>query len=176
MRMDGPNIVLTGFMATGKTTIGKLIARHLGYKFIDTDELIVQRAGMSVAGIFQKKGEPVFRKMESDLAAELSKKQGLVISTGGGMMMDQANASVLSATGQVFCLAATPEEIFDRVSKDTDVKRPLLDAPDPLQEIIKLLKQRESGYRKFTQIDTSGKSPDQTALQIIDMIKENPDF
>lgn len=174
--MIEPNIVLTGFMATGKTTVGKLLAKHLNYEFVDTDELIVHRAGMSVADLFQEKGEEVFRKMESDIARELGDKEGLVISTGGRMMLDPQNAAALSRKGQVFCLVATPEEIFDRVSKDTHAKRPLLETADPMQQVTELLRQREEGYGKFSQMRTSAKTPDEVTSNLIGIIRANPDL
>ena len=169
--MAEPNIVLTGFMATGKSTVGKLLAEHLGYDFVDTDELIVERAGMAVTDIFQKKGEDFFRKMESVLANELAQKEGLVISTGGGMMLDPANAFALSQTGQIFCLVATPEEIFNRVSRDGKAKRPLLESPDPMTQLTQLLEQREKGYQKFFQIKTSAKTPDEVTSNLIGIIR-----
>lgn len=174
--MIEPNIILTGFMATGKTTIGKLLAKHLGYKFVDTDELIIQRAGMPVADIFRQKGEAVFRKMESELAKELSGKEGLVISTGGRMMLDPDNAAILNLKGQVFCLAATPEEIFDRISKDKHAKRPLLETSNPMQQVVELLKQREEGYGKFPQMRTSAKTPDEVTTNLVGIIRANPDL
>lgn len=174
--MAQPNIILTGFMATGKTTVGKLLARHLDYTFVDTDELIVQRAGMSVADIFRKKGEDAFRKMESDMAKELGDREGLVISTGGRMMLDPANAKALSLKGQVFCLVATPEEIVSRVSKDRHVKRPLLETEDPMQKVVGLLKQREEGYGKFSQMRTSSKTPHEVTSSLVGIIRANPDL
>ncbi len=174
--MAEPNIVLTGFMATGKTTVGKLLAKHLNYQFVDTDDMIVQRAGMTVAEIFSTKGEPAFRTMESDLAKELAQKTGLVISTGGGMMLDPANASVLSTTGQIFCLVATPEEIFDRVSKDTRAKRPLLESDDPMKQVTQLLAQREQTYGQFSQMRTSAKTPDEITSNLVGIIRANPDL
>ena len=75
VKMSRPNIILTGFMATGKSTVGRLLARHLGYEFIDTDSLIVERSGMSVADIFSEKGEAAFREMESEIALELGQKE-----------------------------------------------------------------------------------------------------
>ncbi|WP_022665789.1 3-dehydroquinate synthase [Desulfospira joergensenii] len=174
--MTEPNIILTGFMATGKTTVGKLLAKHLGYSFVDTDQLIVERSGMPVAEIFEKKGEPAFRKMESDLAEELGSKEGLVVSTGGGMMLDPQNASALSRKGQIFCLVATPEEIFDRVSRDTHAKRPLLETADPMLQVTELLKQREKGYGQFSQMRTSAKTPDEITSNLIGIIRANPDL
>lgn len=172
--MPRPNIVLTGFMATGKTTIGKLIAKRLGYAFVDTDELIEKRAGMTVTDIFHEKGEVAFRRMESELARELGGKDGMVISTGGRLMLDPANAEALSRRGRVFCLVATPEEILDRVSKDKHAKRPLLDSPDPLHQIVALMEMREKGYSRFPQIVTSGKSPQELARIIMGMFQAGP--
>jgi shikimate kinase len=141
--MSRENIILTGFMATGKTTVGKLLAERLGYEFVDTDQLIVERSGMRVEEIFQVKGEAAFRKMEADLARELGDREGVVVSTGGRLMLNPSNAEALSRRGRVFCLVATPEEIHDRVTQDKDVKRPLLETHDPLQRIVELLQQRE---------------------------------
>ncbi len=174
--MIKPNIVLTGFMATGKTTVGKLLAKNLNYEFVDTDDVIVRRAGMTVVEIFEKMGEEAFRKMEADLASELGKKQGLVISTGGGMMLDPKVSSALSETGQVFCLVATPEEIFDRVSKDNHAKRPLLGTPDPMRQVTQLLRQREAEYKNFSQMRTSAKTPDEVTSNLIGIIRANPDL
>ena len=110
--MDRPNIVLTGFMGTGKTTVGKKIAQQLAYDFVDTDELIQERAGKTVPEIFQEMGEVAFREMEAAVARELAGRQGIVISTGGRLMLDPDNAAALSSTGRVFCLVATPEDIL----------------------------------------------------------------
>ena len=174
--MSRQNIILTGFMATGKTTVGKLLAEQLGYEFVDTDELIVQRSGMTVAQIFREKGEAAFRKMESELARELGGKEGMVVSTGGRLMLDPSNAAALSRRGRVFCLVATPEEIQDRVSKDKGVKRPLLEAPDPLQRIVGLLQQREDDYGRFPQMVTSEKTPDEVTLNLMGIFQANPDL
>ena len=84
--MSKPNIILTGFMATGKTTVGKRLAEQLDYDFVDTDELIVERSGQTVAEIFRQKGEAAFRRMESEISQELGGKEGLVVSTGGRLM------------------------------------------------------------------------------------------
>ena len=121
-----PNIVLTGFMGTGKTTAGRLLAERLGMEFVDTDELLEERHG-PIAEIFETRGEAAFRELEHALAEELSDRRGVVISTGGRMMLDADNVTALSRTGRVFCLVATPDEIFDRVSSDADrTARPLL--------------------------------------------------
>ncbi len=96
--MTKQNIILTGFMGTGKSTVGKMLAKKLGYSFIDTDETIMSRCGITIAEIFKSQGEAAFRKMERSLALELSNQEGLVISTGGGMLLDSVNAELLEGT------------------------------------------------------------------------------
>lgn len=155
-----PNIVLTGFMATGKTTIGRLLAGQLGYEFVDTDHLIEDRCGQTIAEIFREKGETVFRAMEADIARELGDKEGLVIATGGGLVLYPANVAALRSPGRIFCLLATPEAILDRVSRDASV-RPLLEGPNPMERIMGLMKDREKTYMHFTQVETTGKTPDE---------------
>src|SRR5512143_2336464 len=96
------NIVLTGFMGTGKTTVGRLLAAQLGYEFVDTDVLIEARLGRPISQVFAELGEAAFRQMEADLAQELANREGLVISTGGRLMLDPANVAALSRQGRVF--------------------------------------------------------------------------
>lgn len=171
MQNDGKkNIILTGFMATGKTSVGRTLASHLGYDFVDTDQLIESRIGMTIAELFQEKGEEAFRKMEADLARELADKNGLVIATGGRFMLDGDNAAVLGKTGRVFCLVATPEEILKRAESDSNV-RPLLQVPDPLEHMVELLQQRKKGYEQFPQVVTSGKSPEEITEDIAGILQ-----
>ncbi len=174
--MTRMNIILTGFMGSGKTTVGKLLARELGYDFIDTDHLIEQRCGMTVQELFNTKGEETFRAMESGIAQELAARQGLVVSTGGKLMLDTANARALSTSGQVFCLVASAEETLKRVSVDKGAKRPLLDAINPMDRIIELLKERQAGYSMFCQIVTTGKSPEEVAKNLLEIFQENHDL
>ena len=171
--MSKPNIILTGFMGTGKTTVGRILAGRLGYRFVDTDTLIETRCGQSIAEIFEESGEAVFRQMEATLAQELGALQGLVIATGGGMMLDAHNADVLTAKGRAFCLVAPPEEIIRRLANDDTVRRPLLEVQDPEQRVRALLAQREAGYRRFMQIDTSGKRPHEIVEHLVDMLEED---
>jgi 3-dehydroquinate synthase len=173
--MDRPNIVLTGFMGTGKTTVGKKIAQQLAYDFVDTDELIQERAGKTVPEIFQEMGEVAFREMEASVARELAGRQGIVISTGGRLMLDPDNAAALSSTGRVFCLVATPEEILDRVTKDMATERPLLAVPNPMERIVELMQQRQEDYGKFPQMVTSEKSPDAVTKNLVGIFQANPD-
>lgn len=168
--MTADNIILTGFMGCGKTTVGKLLSVDLNYIFIDTDQLIEANSGLTITEIFAQKGEESFRKDERKAASRLAKNRGQVISTGGGLMLDPENLATLGANGRVFCLVATPEEILRRISKSTEAKRPLLDSADPLQAIIELVAKRTEGYRKFEQIDTSGKSPREVADAILHLL------
>ena len=174
--MKKPNIILTGFMATGKTTVGRLLAEELGYEFVDTDELIEARSGQSVAEIFHHKGEAAFRDMEADLARELADKQGRVISTGGRMMLDPENAAALSKSGRVFCLVATAEEILQRVAEDTHHRRPLLEVPNPIERIVELLEQREADYGRFPQMVTSDKIPEEVTKILSGLYQASPDL
>ena len=161
------NIVLTGFMGTGKSTVGRALARELGYEFIDTDAMIVQRHG-TIAEIFARGGEGAFRQLERDTAVELAERSGCVISTGGRFMLDELNAAALVPTSDVFALLAEPEEIARRVLNDGIASRPLLsDAEDPVQRIKDLVEQRRAGYAKFATVSTDGRSPDDIAAEIL---------
>jgi shikimate kinase len=169
--MTKPNIIITGFMGTGKTTVGKLLATQLGYDFVDTDELIVARSGQTVEEIFQDKGEEAFREMEAIVAMELGGKEGLVISTGGRTMLDPTNAAALSKRGRIFCLVATPEEIMEHLARAPEVRRPLLDGSNPMARIVEIMREREEGYARFPQLVTSGKSPEELTNLLLKIIQ-----
>ena len=156
--MPQTNIILTGFMGTGKTTLGQLLAEKIGYQFVDTDALIEAQIGQTIAELFQTKGEAAFRKLESELVVKLARQQGLVIATGGGLVLDPKNVTTLSKSGKIICLIASPEEILTRVSKQQSV-RPLLQEKDPQSKIIELLQQRDAVYQQFPQLSTSKCSP-----------------
>ena len=164
------NIVLTGFMATGKTTVGKLVAAHLKRAFVDTDALIEKRQGLSIPEIFAKFGESAFRQMERDIALELSKRKNLVISTGGRLLLDPTNKIALSENGLIFCLVASPEVILARLQNDGDSNRPLLNVPNPQKQILELLREREKGYQNFVHISTDDKQPSEVVDKILQHI------
>ncbi|MFW2365773.1 MAG: shikimate kinase [Desulforhopalus sp.] len=166
--MARPNIILTGFMGCGKTTVGKLLANKLDYRFIDTDQEIEHRTGMSIPEIFSTWGEDRFRTLEHEISLELAGRREHVISTGGRLMLDPDNVAALSSSGDIFCLAASAEDILKRVSRDGDKgKRPLLNSPDPLDRINTLIREREEGYKKFTQISTSDRTPQQVTALVL---------
>jgi len=171
---DKTNIVLTGFMGTGKTTAGRLVAEKLGLDFVDTDAIIESRHG-PIPEIFRAQGEAGFRAIERALARELADRHGLVISTGGRMMLDAENVASLGHRGHIICLVATPEEILRRVSADGPLAdRPMLSGSDPRQRIVELLTERGPGYGHFPQLVTSGLSPEAVARELIDLVSSDP--
>jgi shikimate kinase / 3-dehydroquinate synthase len=172
-KSDKKNIVLTGFMGTGKTTVGKLLAQHLDREFIDTDELIQSRYGQSIPEIFLQLGEAAFRRMEAELVQELAIREELVISTGGRLMLDPTNVTALSRNGRVFCLVATPEEILTRIKNDKGHPRPLLEVPNPGERIVELLQQREKGYLRFLQVMTNDKQPSDVIRALLDLVQDD---
>jgi shikimate kinase len=162
------NIVLVGFMGSGKTTVGKLIADATGMPLLDMDSIIEARAGRTINEIFADDGEAHFRALERALVQELAATEGNIISTGGGIVLNGQNISDFEETGLVVCLLADAETVLDRVKHDSS--RPLL-AGDKESKIIALLESRKTLYEAIThKIDTSGRpSPAPTAQEIIDL-------
>ena len=165
------NVILTGFMGTGKTTVGRLLAEKLEFEFVDTDVLIEDRAGKTVAEIFVEDGERTFRQMERDAARDLGEQVGQVIATGGRMMLDPENITSLAPTGSIFCLTASPDEILKRVMSDTaGMERPLLKGDDPKGRIKELLAERQEKYGRFEQIETEALKPQEICDQIVERV------
>lgn len=164
------NIVLTGFMGTGKTEVGKLVAQKLGYKLIDVDSEIEKEKKMKITEIFKEYGEPEFRKIESDVIRRLSDRDNAIISAGGGAVLRQENMNNFRKKGVIVCLTASPETILKRTSNDST--RPLLQVDDPMKKIKELLEFRKPYYEKADiMIDTEGKTPLQVAEEIIEKVK-----
>jgi shikimate kinase len=160
------NLALVGFMGTGKTATGRLVAEHLHFEFLDTDELIQGRTGRSIAEIFATQGEAAFRELERDLVGELAGRIRTVIATGGGLPANPANLAGLKTHALVVCLWASPEKIWERVRNQSH--RPLLHDPDPQRKIRELLKLREPFYRQAdVLINTDQRSAREVALQIV---------
>src|SRR3990170_5346162 len=149
------NIILTGFMGSGKTEVGKRLAKRLGYTFIDTDLLIEEKTGKSISEIFSRDGELFFRDIETLILKELTGINKYVISTGGGIVTREENILHLRKIGFIIWLKASPETIFKRVN--TETHRPLLKVDNPLEQIKKLMSQREQSYSEADlTIDTDG--------------------
>ncbi len=140
------NLALAGFMGVGKSTVGRLVAEHLGFEFLDTDERIEREAGRSIRDIFADHGEAVFRGMEKSLVHSLADRDHLVISTGGASIVDPANLTSLQQLALLVCLWASAETIYERVRHMTH--RPLLQTPDPQAKIRELRAAREPFYRQ----------------------------
>lgn len=163
------NIVITGFMGTGKTTVGREVARRLECPFVDMDTEIEARVGKSIPRIFAEDGEETFRHQEAVLCAELSAQQGLVIATGGGALIDPANRALMMESGNVVCLTCDVDEILRRVSGNPD--RPLLEVTAPRAEIERLLETRHEAYAAIPwQIDTTGLSVEEVAARVIEIV------
>ncbi|OGS24353.1 MAG: hypothetical protein A2297_02935 [Elusimicrobia bacterium RIFOXYB2_FULL_48_7] len=159
------NIVLTGFMGTGKSSVGKKLADLLGWQYFDTDEMIEHDTRTTIADIFDKRGEPFFRNEETRAARSISKKNNCVIATGGGIVLKKENMEIFEKTSLIVNLSASPEVIFERTKNDTT--RPLLNKPDPMQEIIKLLEARKPYYvRCNISINTDNLSVDEVVEKI----------
>ena len=160
------NIVLVGFMGTGKTRIGQDVAKRLGLEFVDMDDCIVKRAGKPIPEIFADDGEAHFRTIERQVVMNLAGESGRVIATGGGVVLNPDNIRDYSEGGLVICLSATPEVILARVEHDTN--RPLLYADDKMAKIQALLGSRQALYDAIPiQIDTSALTADEVADRII---------
>ena len=160
------NIALIGFMGTGKSTVGQMLAAALHFAFLDTDHTIEARAGKSISDIFAQDGEPAFREWEQRLVRELVQRKKTVISTGGGFGANEANLASLKSHALVVCLWGSPEKIWERVRNQTH--RPLLNEPNPLAKIRSLLAAREPFYRQAdVLLNTELRSVREVTQQII---------
>ncbi|HZP81941.1 MAG TPA: shikimate kinase [Chthonomonadaceae bacterium] len=162
------NLVLIGFMGTGKTTVGRLCAARLGYRFCDSDAVIEARTGGSIARFFEQHGEAAFRQMEREVIRELAATPGLVIATGGGAALNPENVADLRAGGRVVLLTASPEVLLKRVGDARS--RPLLaDAADPRARIATLLADRLPHYERAAhhRVNTTDRRPQEIAAEIV---------
>jgi shikimate kinase len=158
-------VTLIGLLGAGKSTIGKLLAKKLQRKFVDSDHVIEARTGVSVREIFEVEGEAGFREREQAVVCELVREPGIVLATGGGCILREATRAQLREHSTVIYLLATPEEVFRRVGHDRS--RPLLNTPDPLAKLRELFEIRDPLYREIAHYiaETHGRSPQ--ALQMI---------
>jgi len=167
--MTKNSIALIGFMATGKTAVGKTLANHLGnpYRFIETDQIIIEDAGKSIPEIFAEDGEIVFREYEISACKKASNYNNVIISCGGGIVLNKINIDYLKQNSHIVLLEATIEEIYKRIMNNGKETRPVVDKEDPKAEIERVLTFRKPFYQAASEviIETTGK-------KIKDIVKE----
>lgn len=173
--MTKNSIALIGFMATGKTAVGKALAVHLGnnYRFIETDQIIIEDAGKSIPKIFSEDGEIRFREYEIAACKKASTYENVIISCGGGIVLNKINIDYLKRNSHIVLLQATSEEIYKRAMKDGKDTRPVIDKDDPMAEIERVLNFREPFYEAAAEIviETTGKRIEKIIKEIISKTK-----
>ncbi len=164
------NIVITGFMGTGKSVVAKELARKLKMEFIDMDQIIEERQELTISDIFARYGENYFREQENKLVKELSQKENMVIATGGGTLISSDNNRILSQKGKIICLYADSQTIYNRVKRKNN--RPLLKGENVLSEINRLLEERKRIYNNIKwKIDTTNLNIQEVTDKIIALLK-----
>jgi shikimate kinase len=166
------NIILIGFMGVGKTEVGKLLAKKLGYTYIDTDSKIEAAQKRTINEIFASDGEGYFRDMETDFLKSIQNMKKHVISTGGGMILRPENIKLMERLGTVVLLWADPQTVYDRVKNAGN--RPLLNVPDPMAKIDEILAFRTPIYKGAAEleIDTSKLSVEDACTKILEYVKK----
>ncbi|HTY62939.1 MAG TPA: shikimate kinase [Acidobacteriota bacterium] len=171
MGVEQRNVYLCGFMATGKSSVGRRLAAALHCEFLDMDALIEAEAGMSISEIFSSQGEPAFRAMESRMVERLGKRPGCVIATGGGAIVNPRNLENMKRSGVVITLTADIPTILRRSGNEDT--RPLLQTPDRLERIRTLLEQRAPFYdRADIIVDTSSLSIDEVVAVLLNRLQQ----
>ena len=160
------NAILLGFMGSGKSTVGKLLAKKLGFGFVDIDKVVEKKYGMTVEEIFREKGEEFFRDEETKVVKELQGKRARVIATGGGIVEREENVELLRKIGVVIYLCASVDEIYKRTHNSAT--RPLLNVKNRREVIEELLSERDEKYKKYSDIIIY--TEDKTVLQITEEI------
>lgn len=170
--MENNNIVLVGFMATGKTTIGRILAKTLDFDFVDTDQLIEEIEGTTVSNIFTLNGEAYFREKENKVLGLLKKTENKVISTGGGIIISADNRRRLRDIGKVVYLESSPQWILTNLNRSETI-RPLLNEKNPSDKIIELLDKRRKYYEEVAEfkVIVDGKSLSEIVNNIISIIR-----
>lgn len=167
------NLILIGFSGTGKSAVSRLVAERIGWPLVDTDRLIVEQFGKSVAAVFQDEGEAVFRAAERNIVVRVCEGRRQVISVGGGAPVDLENRSSMKDGNLVVQLAASPETIYQRLRTSPGAEdRPMLAGSDPLERIRRLLVERNEAYGiADVVVDTEGKTPFEVTDAVLDVLK-----
>lgn len=163
-----PNFVLVGFMGCGKTTVGRRLAAITGHRFVDADELIVKDQGKSISTIFAESGEECFREIEERIIADLVGVAGIILSSGGGAILREANRASLKKIGIIIWLDAQPDVLFERANRSG--RRPLLQTKNPRQTFDTLLEARRPIYESTADLrfDSTGIEHDEVARKVLD--------
>jgi shikimate kinase len=162
-KLESGNLILVGMMGSGKTTMGRALARHLGKEFVDSDEEIIKRTGVTVPHIFDVEGEAGFRQRESAAIRELAGRDNMVLATGGGAVLDGDNREILKHSGIVIYLKASAHDLWQRTRHDRN--RPLLQTENPYARLVELFQQRDPLYRQVSDIVVqSGKQSAHTLM------------
>jgi shikimate kinase len=160
------NIALIGFMGTGKTSVGRLVAEQLRFEYLDTDDVIQSATGRSITEIFEADGEAAFRALEEKVVKELADRKKTVIATGGGLPVNPKNLASLKTHSLVVCLWSSPEKIWERVRHQSH--RPLLHDKNPQAKIRELLAKREPFYKQAdVLLNTDLRSVREVAQQVV---------
>ncbi|MHA1931331.1 MAG: shikimate kinase [Promethearchaeota archaeon] len=169
--MSKSNIALIGFMATGKTTVGKALVDYLGgpYSFIETDQIIIENVGKDIPKIFAEEGEKMFREYEISACKQVSSLDNVVISCGGGVVLNKVNIENLKKNCHIILLKASTQEIYTRAMKDGKETRPIINKEDPKSEIEDVLKFRNPLYDSAADfvIETTGKKISDIVMEIV---------
>ncbi|MEK0448704.1 MAG: hypothetical protein RL088_972 [Verrucomicrobiota bacterium] len=160
------NIILIGFMGSGKSTVGRMLARRIRFQFLDTDRLIEERARIPIKAIFERDGEASFRERETATLESLAGIRRHVLATGGGIVTQSRNVPILQRLGWVVQLKADPDELYARVAKSTD--RPLLKTENPRERVHTLLAERQPLYDAAAQFTVN--STGLARERVVDMI------
>jgi shikimate kinase len=172
MQPSRGNIFLVGMMGAGKTTIGKVLARKLGRTFLDTDHEIVRRTGVAIPVIFDIEGESGFRARERQVLEEVARMENMVVATGGGIVLQEANRETLKSHGTIIYLRANADDLWRRTRHDRN--RPLLQTSNPQEVLRDLYDQRDPLYREVAHItvDTSSQSVQQLANVLLQKLSD----
>ena len=170
-KLQSGNLILVGMMGSGKTTIGRTLARHLGKTFVDSDEEIQQRTGVAIAHIFDIEGEAGFRQREAAAIHDLVERDNMLLATGGGAVLAEQNRTMLKQNGIVIYLKASVHDLWQRTRHDRN--RPLLQTVDPRAKLTELYHQRDPLYQEVADIviQTGRQSAHALMLQLVDEIE-----
>ncbi|GJG97111.1 shikimate kinase [Cupriavidus pauculus] len=166
MTANRPNLFFVGLMGAGKTTVGRSVARRLDYPFVDSDHELEARCGVRIPVIFEHEGEAGFRDREEQIIAELTGRSGVVLATGGGAVLREANRAALKANGTVVYLRASPHDLWLRTRHDRN--RPLLQTQDPKGRLEALYAERDPLYREVADFIIETGKP--TVAQLANMV------